>query len=74
MIRLIDNKIVKSNPINIGWVLLIFLSINYMVFLALINVSFESLIAGQPVYLTILTLSLLGIDLLLDIFISWRFL
>jgi len=70
MIRVIYNKREYYQPWRIVWASLLFLDINYIVFISFMNVCFDTLAIRQPVALLVIAFLLFGVDLIMQIMMT----
>lgn len=70
MIRVIYNQPELYTVWRVSWTSLLFLAINYIVFISFMNVCFENLAINQPVPLLVIAFCLMAIDLLIQVFMT----
>ena len=72
MIRVIYNDPQLYTAWRVAWVSLLFLAINYIVFISFMNVCFDNLAIHQPVALLVIAFLLLAIDVVIKVFMTRR--
>lgn len=72
MIRVIYNDAQLYTGWRVAWVALLFLTINYIVFISFMNVCFDNLAISQPTALLVIAFLLLGADLVVQVLITRR--
>ncbi len=70
MIRVIYNKPELYTLWRVIWVSLLFIAINYIVFISFMNVCFETLAIRQPVALLTIAFFLFAADLVIQVFMT----
>lgn len=70
MIRHIYNQPHLYQPWKLIWVSLLFITINYIVFVSFMNVCFETLAIGQPTALLVIAFLLYAADLVILVFMT----
>ena len=70
MIRVVYNRPELYTVWRVVWASLLFLAINYIVFISFMNVCFENLAISQPVPLLVIAFSLMAVDLLIQVFMT----
>lgn len=72
MIRAIYNKPDLYTVWRVIWVSLLFLDVNYIVFISFMNVCFDNLATRQPIALLAIAFSLMAIDLVIQVVMTRR--
>jgi hypothetical protein len=70
MIRTIYKRSYEKTYLKVIWIALVFLALNFLIFLGFMNVCFENLVPGQPIPVIVICVVILLLDLIIYVIIT----
>ena len=70
MIRTIYKRSYEKTYLKVIWIALVFLALNFLIFLGFLNVCFENLVPGQPIPVIVICVIILALDLIIYVIIT----